>query len=219
MENVRKKNYELKKSPEGFHGDQYLIKLVEHIAQSVSLFFETGTHVGSTLKYFAGRFPKIECFSCEPHEAAYQVALQDTQELSNVHIFNLKSSEFIKIIVNEYSLSREALIFCWLDSHGGPYPWELKKEVQFFTRYFNQGFLLIDDFRVPGKPQFQFNKYAEHRCDLPYVKNSINKKFSVYYPDYTKRTSSFHPLVGWGLVHFGITSINKDQGLPNARKL
>jgi hypothetical protein len=55
--------------PKGFHGDRFLLRLVDLLAPRAETFLETGSNVGSTLGYVARRFPALECLACEPDPA------------------------------------------------------------------------------------------------------------------------------------------------------
>ena len=48
----------------GFHGDIYLINLVNHCLDLSTNFIETGTNIGTTL-YFVSRNYNMSCYSCE----------------------------------------------------------------------------------------------------------------------------------------------------------
>ena len=54
----------------GFHGDAYLLALVDALLDRAEAFVETGTNVGSTLRYVAARRPQLPCLSCEPDPEA-----------------------------------------------------------------------------------------------------------------------------------------------------
>ena len=92
-------------------------------------------------------------------------------------------------------------IFIWLDAHGGAYKWPLREEVSFFTRKIKTGYILIDDFKVPDLSCFGYDSYNGQVCSFDYIKEDINPdlQYHLEYPTYTERTSTFHPLRGWGL--------------------
>ena len=189
----------------GFHGDQYLLKLVDHIIGQCNYFIETGTNVGSTLSYVAQTYPDIHYLSCEPDLNAYNEALKNTVEFSNVSIYNEASQAFITRLKKNESAFFEADVLFWLDAHGHGFQWPLKEELYFITRAFKRAYILIDDFKVPGLDCFGYDEYQGQICSFDYVKESINPaiEYRLYYPNYTDRTSNHHPLRGWGLIEFG----------------
>ncbi len=195
----------------GFHGDQHLLKLVEFLAFDRQFFIETGTNVGSTLAYFARTYPHIECWSCEPDVEAYRHAVRNAR-ITNTRVFNETSQEFLTRLSKNSSIFKERVLF-WLDAHGYGFQWPLRDEIAFITSRFASGYILIDDFRVPDGDAFGFDKYGDQECSFEYIQNSISPatEYNLYYPNYREKTSTFHPLRGWGLITFGTTA---DLALP-----
>ncbi|MEL6926901.1 MAG: hypothetical protein AAFO94_22875, partial [Bacteroidota bacterium] len=192
--------------PEGFHGDQHLIRVVADLVQhGAGHFVETGTNVGSTLRYVAKTYPKLNCISCEPSKEAFAEANKNTAELKNVTIHNESSQKFLKRLASQYQqLYKERVIF-WLDAHGYGFDWPLKEEIDFIMSNFTNAYILIDDFKVPHIEAFEYDVYGHYICSYDFIKDAIPAGVShkVYYPDYEEHTSSFHPKRGWGLLVVG----------------
>ncbi len=189
----------------GFHGDKYLIQLVDSLIKDCRYFIETGANVGTTLAYMAKTYPHIECISCEPDKGAYREAVKNTSSYTNSRLFNETSQQFISRLREKMAdLFSEKCLF-WLDAHGYGFDWPLKEEVEFITSNFGSGLILIDDFLVPGEECFKYDMYKGQTCSYDFIKDSIckDKNHRVYYPAYTDRTSNHHPLTGWGLISFG----------------
>lgn len=189
----------------GFHGDEYLLSLAEFLAEKCKVFIETGANVGSTLAYVARMHPTMKCLSCEPDPAAYNAAMKNVGIYSNVHLECSTSQDFISHLdKNESWLFDECCLF-WLDAHGYGFKWPLEEELAFITQKFKSGYILIDDFKVPGREQFGFDVYQNQVCSYDYVKGSLNNQqnYRLFYPVYENRTSHYHPLRGWGLLVFG----------------
>ena len=199
----------------GFHGDQYLLQLVDLIIRNCNYFIETGTNVGSTLAYVARKYPHIHCLSCEPNSRAFQQALENTRNLPNASIWNQTSQEFFRRIETECSYLFNQNILFWLDAHGHGFRWPLKEELSFITEKFKRAYILIDDFKVPGFSLFGYDQYKGQICSFEYVKDVINQKirYKLYYPNYARRTSKHHPLRGWGLIEYGQHSPLEISGL------
>lgn len=186
----------------GFHGDANLIKLVDYfLANKVDYFIETGSNVGSTLVFVAKRYPRVKCLSCEPDFEAYSRAKRNARGLKNVQIFNCSSQEFLKYLrnVDERIFLKHNLF--WLDAHGYGFEWPIKFEINYIMSSFVSGYILVDDFQVPGNNSFLFDSYDGQVCSFEYIKESIppSVQYSLYYPNYKERTSKHHPLRGWGL--------------------
>lgn len=189
----------------GFHGDKYLLGLVDTIIPMVQAFVETGLSVGTTLAYVASTYPYVPCFSCEPDSFVFQHARRNTQRLPNVSIYNETSQEFLKRIGRQYTYLFEQKVLFWLDGHGPGFKWPLKEEVAFITTHFDSAYILIDDFKVPGLDCFGYVVYQDQACSFEYIQDALNpdREYNLYYPSYTERTSQYHPLRGWGLIEFG----------------
>lgn len=189
----------------GFHGDRYLLMLVDFLIQRCSFFLETGTSVGSTISYVAKVYPHVKCFSCEVDPRAFARAQENTSNYPNIEIYNETAKSFCSRLQYAHQEVLSANVLWWLDAHGSSYEWHLPNELEFISTYFRHAFVLIDDFKVPGQPQFRYDFNIDQRYEATYenVKSSIRAKHVVYYPTYTERTSPHHPLCGWALIEIG----------------
>lgn len=167
----------------GFHGDQYLLDLIDYIFKNkaASYFIETGTYVGSTLAYVARTYPAITCLSCEPDRASFREAQKNCKGLANVAIFNERSDRFVHRI-SKVNIIDTCNLF-WLDAHGQGFEWPLRDEISFVTGNFRQAYIIIDDFKVPGLDCFNFDSYDEQICSFEHIRESIKSMdYGLYYP-------------------------------------
>jgi hypothetical protein len=182
-----------------------LLHLARHLASVSKAFIETGANVGSTLAYVARTNPSLRCLSCEPDPESFAEAKKNAGKYGNVSLFRGTSQQFMAHLANnEKGIFSEQCLF-WLDAHGYGFEWPLKKELEFITSNFNCGWILIDDFKVPGHEQFIYDKYQGQICSYDFIKESLNpdRAYQLYYPAYSDKTSLHHPLCGWGLLVFG----------------
>jgi len=192
----------------GFHGDKYLLDFVDVLTKEVDIFIETGANVGSTLVYFAHKYPHIPCLSCEPDIEAFHHAQRNLANASNATLYNQTSQEFLITLEKQYpDVFRKPTLF-WLDAHGYGFKWPLKEELAFITAKFSHAWILIDDFKVPGLDGLGYDVYEEQVCAFDYIKDALNpaQSYSLYYPNYTEHTSQHHPLRGWGAMVFNRSS-------------
>ncbi|MCG8568557.1 MAG: hypothetical protein MJB14_00310 [Spirochaetes bacterium] len=203
----RKRNTQLQEA--GFHGDKYLLALVAEIMKKVTTFIETGTNIGNTLHYVAKNYSHVSAFSCEPDLQAFKYAKKNLKPYQDrIKIYNNTSSEFITEIKQDHKELYNEPCLIWLDAHGYGFEWPLKSEIEFFTTQFNNAYILIDDFKVPNQEQFIYDQYQNQECSFEYIRSSIKcKEYQLFYPNYKERTSTFHPLKGWGLLTLNQTEI------------
>ena len=204
----------------GFHGDLYLLSLVDLLMSNCSIFVETGANVGTTLAYVAKKFPRIQCYSCEPDAMAYRYARRNTHQLRNVRLYNESSQVFLKRLIND-GLSSDGDVLFWLDAHGYGFEWPLIEEIDRITTNWKKAYILIDDFRVPHLDCFGYDEYDGQVCSFEYIEASLSRAndYRLYYPSYSDKTSEHHPLRGWGLIEYGHEeALVFGQGLVNKVK-
>ena len=191
---------------EGFHGDAFLRELVFDCLSKSEQFVETGSNVGSTLTDVSNSFKFLNIVACEPDEKAFHLSLENIGKNKNVTLYHEKSPDFLQNSRerDEKFVDRDTVF--WLDAHGYGYEWPLKGEVEFITTYFHKGYVFIDDFKVPNLNIFGWDRYGEQECSIEHIRSSIkleDDQYSLYYPNYTEKTSLHHPLRGWCLIEYG----------------
>lgn len=196
----------LKPLPVGFHGDAYLLCLVDAIVPHCRSFIETGCNVGSTASYVARTYPSLRTSSCEPDEQAFAVAERTLAMSASATVVNEPSPGFLHALFDADPEIAGETPLCWLDAHGYGFEWPLASEVSFLTSRCAAAFLLIDDFQVPGRPDFAFDEYNGQVCGLDLVRPALTrgKRYRLFLPAYTEHTSPHHPLVGTALIVFGV---------------
>lgn len=201
----------------GFHGDEYLLYLAGHLSSRCRVFVETGANVGSTLAYVARSYPALRCLSCEPDQSAFEQASANIAKYGNASLYNGTSQQFIDHLSGHETEIFSEHCFFWLDAHGYGFEWPLKKELEFITGRFKSGYILIDDFKVPGREDFLYDEYQGQICSYDYVKGSLNpgKQYQLYYPTYKNKTSKHHPFCGWGLLVFNHDDFRIPEPLAN----
>ena len=192
----------------GFHGDRYLLDLVDHLLQQSTAFIETGTNVGTTTHFVASNYAKLQVYSCEPDETAFAKATETTATDTNVHLYQQLSPEFLYKLHIEKPELLQTLNLYWLDAHDYGFKWPLHDEIRYITDTMPQAFILVDDTKVPGlESAFRYCTYEEQECNLDYIKNALapGKSYRIFYPAYTEHTSKHHPLIGtMGVIHGSI---------------
>ncbi len=191
--------------PAGFHGDPYLMELVDTLVQRVSQFVETGTDSGSTVGYVARMYPHIACWSCEASKQVWEIASKNLECHPNVHLENLLSASLLgRIPYTEHALF-------WLDAHSHGWGGKLDEERALILDRWPGGYIFMDDFQVPGRPELGFDWYESdgpvNWDNMGKAVKSHPKLKALYYPKYPPP----HGTRGFGLLVFGDASI---EGLP-----
>lgn len=190
----------------GFHGDRYLLALVDALMPLADNFIETGANLGNTVLYVARWWPRMRAFSCEPGIAAFAAASRRAAGVPNCTIREATSPEFFDDLArDEPRITREQNFF-HLDAHGYGFHWPLWEEVAWITSRLDRAMILIDDLLVPGRPDFGYDEHAGQVCSIDALRPMLfpGREYRVLYPRYTEHTSPFHPLRGHGLLWFGM---------------
>jgi glycosyltransferase involved in cell wall biosynthesis/GR25 family glycosyltransferase involved in LPS biosynthesis len=191
------KYWEQKEFNNCFHGDDYFIKFVENAVNKSDTFIETGTFRAASSNYIATKYPDKQIYSCETHTPYYELSKEYTRNLKNINFSNTDSMTMLNTLVNQYN--KNTCTF-FLDAHTHEYS-PLKDELEFIIKNFENYYIFIDDFMVPGKAQFNYNKLKNINYTLDNIISVIdNKNLNIYFPNYDEKTSIYHPLVGWTLI-------------------
>lgn len=146
-------------------------------------FVETGTFLGSSTRYIAKHFPHLKIFTCEINRTNYLKAKENLAKYPNVTVIHDNSPDFLRKITKSDKLGSRPLFFLdahWLDQ------WPLEEEVKIIGNNLKEAIIIIDDFKIPGEPQFNFDKYADKECSMEMVNPNLNrkKKYGLLMPKY-----------------------------------
>lgn len=184
---------------EGFHGDRYLIRFIDAIAPRMRNFVETGCNVGSTLAHVLRNHPHLECFSCEPDAEAHRAAVANVASW-RPWLQQMLSQQFLPALLSHKPSIVEQPTLFWLDAHGYGFEWPLVEELALIIDRFPDFIVVVDDFLVPGRPDFGFDRYGEQECSHRWVGPKLGgRRAHLYHPTYREHTSKHHPLRGWGV--------------------
>lgn len=187
-----------------FHGDKVLLAVVDDLVrvQELKLFVETGTEVGAAVLHVANTWPEVRCYTCEAHLPTMKRAQENLKEhRGQVSIFAGKSQDFFERFANQMPDMMERRALFWLDAHSHGFGCDLPAEVAFVTRSWSGGYILIDDFQVPGHPDFQFDVYKTGALCWDLIRDSLERVNNVWWPDYPAPPAPLGR--GWVLLVFG----------------
>lgn len=197
--NVLNDFYEHKEKYICFHGDELLINFIKSIINNDNItdFIETGSYRGASIRYIAEKYPKMNVISCEIDKVSYDKSCENTKEFNNLKIYNINSLEMLKTLSQNHSLKKNKIMF-WLDAHTTDNS-TLKDELEFVIKHFENYYIFIDDFKNPYSNIFNYNS-IKNMYTMESIKDILPENTNIYCPNYTQRTSIYHPLVGWVLL-------------------
>lgn len=184
-----------------FHGDTIFIDTIYDRLRESSIFVETGTAYGDTLKFVVDNFKNLKAISCEPDDYRHGVVTGFIGD--GAEIVKTTSPEIFHYVKDRYPeyLSKKAVF--WLDAHGeynGKSFWPLRQEIEFIKANFDDYYILIDDFKNPFISKFCYDKVDGIDCGIDYIKDLV-QDLNVYFPNYETHTSeSWHDMIGWVLI-------------------
>lgn len=147
------------------------LKKTYHIDAAV----ETGTFKGNTTAYLALLFDDV--YTIEIVESTYQETKSKLKTFPNVHCF-LGSSE--TVLPNLLSELKEKRVLFYLDAHWEDH-WPLREELNEISKtHYDNCIIVIDDFKVPNRPEIPFDKYNQDECSFDYIQDQLKQVFSEY---------------------------------------
>ena len=178
----------------GFHRDPIYRGLVLDLLNAFPFtsFVETGTFHGYSTELVASRFPALPTYSAEVVQSTYDEAHKFLRKYPNLHLARASSDEWVAGLLK--SGQTGAMPFFYLDAHWQTY-WPLRAELRHIADAAVKAVVVIDDFEVPGRPDFGFDidgggeRTAGHPCNLEYVRPSLApaNRYRALFPKYAHR--------------------------------
>jgi hypothetical protein len=184
----------------GFHGDRVLRKFVKTLLErhSISAFVETGTSKGETTAFVAQLRRSLPVYTCEVHPPTFRETAERLTAFPNIEMRESSSPDFLQGLTAKTPLGNLPLF--WLDAHWYEF-WPLRDELSIITGQLGSAVILIDDFEIPGRPQFGYdttNQYhgratteAPIKCNLDYIKDALDPRhtYNVIFPKYPRHAA------------------------------
>jgi len=207
----------------GLHGDRILRTLVRRLVNryGITACIETGTYQGETAIFLARLNPSLPVYTCEIDGLAYEAASARFVDFANIMISRSSSPSFLKDLIDAKCCGELPLF--WLDAHWLEY-WPLRDELALITNQPHAAVIMIDDFEVPGKPQFGFDSTADYEagagvsepiaCGTDYVRPALNSgaTYTIWLPAYHRKQAfpfwDLRPLRGYSLIIMNSPSLS-----------
>lgn len=143
---------------------------------NISTAIETGTYYGSTTALFCSLFDEVHTIdSYEPywHYSSARLAA----EFQNV-CCHLGSSE--KVFSYLLPTFKDKFLLFYLDAHWESF-WPLLDELEEISKTHKDNcIVVIDDFKVPNRPDIPYDSYGRHECSYEYIKEKLDKIYTNY---------------------------------------
>lgn len=140
---------------------------------------ETGTFHGGTTILFSLLFDKVHTIEFESNN--YASAKKNLEPYANVTCHFGSSEVVLQQILP--TLKNQRILF-YLDAHWESF-WPMLDELEEISKTHQDNcVIVIDDFKVPGRPDIPYDYYYPHECSIEYVQNKLNKIFSSYTTHY-----------------------------------
>ena len=182
-----------------FHGDAIYRRLVLDLLEAFPFtsFVETGTSRGYSTELVAMSHPKLPVFTAEVLEETYYTAKFALGNYPNITQLLGSSDEVVAKLIAEGKTG--ALPLFYLDAHWEAY-WPLLAEMRHIAGARLRTCMVIDDFEVPGQPQFEYDSYPPAdgspggNCNLDYIRPALDdvNLYHAAFPRYT-RADAFRP--------------------------
>lgn len=141
----------------GFHGDKKLMEVIDVLSNHIQVFVETGTESGSTIAYMDRMYPHLQCYTCEIDDKTYNQTVEKLKDNHpNIHFHHRHSVRFLQ------DLAIQGFPLFWLDAHSHGYGGSsLTEEIETIMELWDQGYIMIDDFKVPHDNRFGYDRYKD----------------------------------------------------------
>lgn len=142
---------------------------------NIEVAVETGSQYGYTTSFLASVFNEVHTIEIVP--SSYQAAQNNLRHFSNAICHLGSSNEVLKDILP--ALESKSLLF-YLDAHWEEY-WPLLDELEAISKTHKDNcIIVIDDVKVPIRPDIGYDAYGEHECSYEYVKDKLGEIYSAY---------------------------------------
>lgn len=160
-----------------FYQSPELIPFFGYLQQEYNLkvAVETGTWKGESTALFALLFSEVH--TIEVLDSHYKIATENLAQFSNTHCHFGSSPETLNRILP--ALAGQPALF-YLDAHWNEY-WPLLDELDAISKTHKDNcVVVIDDIKVPGRPEIPYDSYGKSECSYEYVQEQLSKIFTEY---------------------------------------
>jgi hypothetical protein len=143
---------------------------------------ETGTFRGTTT-LFMHEASGVDVYSCELSDRYFEYAVARIGSAGGIHLYRQDSREFLARLGEDGGLT-EKTVFFYLDAHwNAEFP--LVEELRIICRHFARPIIMIDDFEVPDRADYDFDDYGEDAVlSIDILDPVLTEDMSLFYPNW-----------------------------------
>ena len=151
----------------------YLVAMARNFQIDIAI--ETGTWLGTTSIFLAHHFEKV--FTAEISSEYFSRAQACFEPYSNITALLGDSAEILHQILP--SIADKPALF-YLDAHWYS-DWPLLRELgEIALIHKDNCLLVIDDFKVPSRPEIPYDATGSDECSLNYIEQKLSEVFTDY---------------------------------------
>jgi predicted O-methyltransferase YrrM len=173
-----------------FHGDRVYQQLVVTLIRELAAthFVETGTYLGDSTRFVAEETPGVEIATCEVDPRMAVRARRRLGRYDRITLVEGSSEQFVARCLADFPQDARPVFF--LDAHWYDF-WPLPDELRSISSSRLSCAVVIDDFEIPGRPEFLFDSYTANGetrvCGLATLVEALDgdNEYTVYLPRYS----------------------------------
>lgn len=167
-----------------FNGQEKRVALFQTLVKQIKFgaVVETGTFRGSTTLFFR-QCSGVDVYSCELSDRYFEYASARLAGHDGIHLYKSDSRDFLVHLSKDPKLENKNIFF-YLDAH-----WNadllLLEELQFIFKHFESPIIMIDDFEVPHRDDYDFDDYGENAIlSIDIIAPVLTEEISLFYPSW-----------------------------------
>lgn len=142
---------------------------------NLNMCVETGIFKGDSTITFSRLFDRVEAIDVNQNYLDFVKERLGRKKNINFHLGN--SPEVLKDLLP--SLKDKRPLF-YLDAHWQSF-WPLHDELSIIgTNFKDNCIIIIDDFKVPNRPDITYDKYGKDECSMEYIRDQLDLVFTSY---------------------------------------
>jgi hypothetical protein len=167
---------------EPFNGQARRIEIVDELLQTIDFraIVETGSYRGATTEHLRAR-SALPIFTVEREPRFFHYCRLRFRHDPQVHVRPGDSRAMLEELASSADFPHERVFF-YLDAHWGE-DLPLADELRLVAQTFRQSVIMIDDFEVPGDPDYSFDDDGPgKRLALDYLPSDALQDFRAFWP-------------------------------------